>query len=82
MSKQNLEFDKDYARGEEMELRKYTCPKCHNKMWVDCDDTDYPLYCAFCGESQYEEDNHVNYWIKSSHTYTLMQGGKKVETDI
>ena len=67
-----------------MELRKYTCPKCHNKIWVSCDDVDYPIYCAFCGECQYKEDGHVSnsikcYWRKSENTYTLMQGGKKVE---
>ena len=33
-----------------MELRKYTHINCKNNFWVDCEDTDYPNYCPFCGD--------------------------------
>lgn len=49
-----------------MEIRKYECPDCHNKFWVDCDDTDYPAYCPFCGKETVHSD-----FIKSQRTDEL-----------
>jgi hypothetical protein len=59
-----------YEKVTEMSLRKYECSDCYNKFWVDCDDTDYPNYCPFCGK----ETNH-NEFIKSPVEDELFPAG-------
>ena len=38
------------------EIRKYQCPDCMGRIWVDCDGSDYPTFCPFCGNKQYDPE--------------------------
>ena len=38
----------DKALVNDIELSKYTCPKCENVFWVESDAPDYPDYCPYC----------------------------------
>ncbi|MGE4354625.1 MAG: hypothetical protein AB7D36_11150 [Oscillospiraceae bacterium] len=37
-----------------MDLRKYTCRECWMEFWVDCDASDYPNLCPYCGADEPE----------------------------
>lgn len=45
-----------------IDSRKWSCNSCKSEFWVDCDDTDYPNYCPFCGEASLAKVND-NYKI-------------------
>lgn len=46
-----------------MDLRKWECLSCYNFFFVDCDATDYPEFCPYCGERHInkntKEDTHA-----------------------
>ena len=53
---------KDY----QVEIRKHQCKVCFNSFWVDCDGSDYPGYCPFCGD-----ETHIDEFIRSKSTSVI-----------
>jgi len=54
--------------SHQTEIRKYQCPDCKGRFWVDCDDDDYPVYCPHCRADNYRGDDHTMSFIKFKST--------------
>ena len=58
-----------------VELRPYQCTECSSRFWVDCDDSDYPTICPFCGEKphfmKFANTNHIIQEEKTMREVTL-----------
>ena len=57
--------------GIDIEIRKYHCTICNKGFWVDCDDSEYPCYCPFCGG--YEGDFEVFFDKANNTSYILSE---------
>ena len=51
--------------NNKIEIRRWECPYCNGKFWVDCDDNDYPNYCPHCSESNYQPHDEDPFWIQT-----------------
>ena len=58
--------------GVKIELRRWECPDCMGGFWVDCDDIDYPNYCAHCGFEDCQAGGMR--LVRSEETVTVERG--------